>query len=102
MVGSVVKDDEQPLTWIGGSDFSQQLHDPLGITRLPSFQADQVTVVGRISPKNVEAIPARVGLELYRMTTLDPALRGDGSMEHMCGIKEIHLPTACQRPLFAV
>jgi hypothetical protein len=56
----------------------------------------------RYVPKNVEAIAARVGLELNRVTTLDPALRGDGSMEHVRGIKEIHLATAPQQPLFAV
>jgi hypothetical protein len=39
---------------------------------------------------------------LNRVTTLDPALRGDGGMEHVRGIEEIHLATAPQRPLFAV
>jgi hypothetical protein len=63
MIRSIVEDDEQPLAWIGGANLSQQLNDALGITRLPSFQADQVTVVGRISPNDVEAIPTRVGLQ---------------------------------------
>ena len=74
VVGRIVKHNQQPLAWIGCSYLLQQLCDPLGITRLTAFQADQVSLVGRIGPKNVEAIPARVGLELYRLTALDPAL----------------------------
>ena len=81
MVGGVIKHDQQPLAAIGGSDLSQQLDDPLGITRRRPFQANQVTVVGRIGPKNVEAIAARIGLESNRVTTPDPALRRNGCME---------------------
>jgi hypothetical protein len=102
VVGCVVKHNQPPLAWIGRPYLVQQLCDPLAITRLAAFQTNQVTLVGRISPKNVEAIPARVGLELYRLTTLDPALAGDGSMEQVCGIEKVDLATARQSPFFAV
>ena len=102
VVGCVVEYNQQPLAWIGCSYLVQQLRDPLTITRLAAFQANQVTLVGRISPKNVEAIPARVGLQLYRLPTPDPALAGDGSMEQMRGIKKVNLATARQSPFFAV
>ena len=102
IVGRIVKHNQQPLAWIGCSYLLQQLCDPLAITRLAAFQANQVTLVGRISPKNVEAIPARVGLELHRLTTLDPALAGDGSMQQMRCIEKVDLATACQSPFFAV
>ncbi len=58
--------------------------------------------VGGISPKNVEAIPARVGLELNGAPTLDPALRENGGVQHVCGIEKVDLATACQSPFFAV
>src|SRR4051794_20051853 len=102
IVGRIVEHNQQPLAWIGRSYLVQQLCDPLAITRLAAFQANQVTLVGRIGPKNVEAIPARVGLELHCRTTLDPALAGDGSMEQVGGIEKVDLATARQSPLFAV
>src|SRR5215217_2225262 len=102
VVGCVVKNRQQPLAWIGRSYLVQQLCDPLAITRLAAFQTNQVTLIGRIGPKNVEAIPARVGLELDRLPTLDPALAGDGSMEQVRGIEKVDLATTRQSPLFAV
>ena len=94
IVGCIVKHNQQPLAWIGCSYLLQQLRDPLGITRLASFQANQVALVGRISPKNVEAIPARVGLELYTLPTLDPALAWYGSMQQMRSIEKVDLAAA--------
>ena len=102
IVGRIVKHNQQLLAWVGCSYLLQQLRDPLAITRLATLQADQVTFVGRIGPKHVEAIPARVGLELHRLPTLDPALAGDGSMQQVCGIEKVDLATACQSPFFAV
>ncbi len=96
------EDNQQPLAWIGGSYLLQQLCDSFTITRFPPLQADEVTVVGGIGPKDVEAIPARVRLQLHGLTALNPALAGDGGMEQVCGIQKIDLATARQRPLFAV
>ena len=94
IVGRIVKDYQQSLAWIGCSYLVEQLRDPLGITRLATFQADEVSLVGRIGPKDIEAIPARVGLKLYRLPTPDPALAGDGSMEQMRGIEKVDLAAA--------
>jgi len=38
--GCMVKHNQQPLAWIGGTYLPQQFDDPLGITRLAAFQAD--------------------------------------------------------------
>jgi len=81
IVGRIVKHNQQPLAWIGCSYLSQQLRDPLGITRLATLQANQVSLVGGISPKDVEALEARVGLELRTLPTPDPALAWYGSMQ---------------------
>ena len=72
----------------------QQLRHPLGITRLATLQADQVSLVGRISPKDVEAIPARVGLELHTLPTFDPALAWYGSMQQVRSIEKVDLAAA--------
>ena len=92
--GCMVKHNQQPLAWIGCAYLLQQLRDPLGITRLAAFQANQVTRVGRIGPKDVEAIPARVGLELHTLSTLDPALAWYGSMQQMRSIEKVDLAAA--------
>lgn len=46
MVGCIVEYNQQPLAWIGLSYLVQQLRDSLGITRLATFQANEVTLVG--------------------------------------------------------
>jgi hypothetical protein len=51
-------------------------------------------LVGRISPKDVEAIPARVGLELHTLSTLDRALAWYGSMQQMRSIKKVDFTAA--------
>ena len=94
IIGCIVKDYQQSFSWIGCSYLFQQLRDPLGITRLATLQANQVSLVGRISPKNVETIPARVGLELHTLPTLDPALAWYGSMQQMRGIEKVDLAAA--------
>jgi len=102
IVGCIIEHDQQPLAWVRSSYLLQQLCDPLGITRLAAFQTNQVTLVGRISPKNVETIPAGVGLELDCVPTLDSALARDGGMQQMCSIEKVDLATARQCPFFAV
>ena len=94
IVGCIVKHNQQPLAAIGCSYLVQQLRDPLGITRLATLQANQVSLVGRISPKDVEAIPARVGLELHTLPTLDPALARYGSMQQVRSIEKVDLAAA--------
>jgi hypothetical protein len=102
IVGCIIEHNQQPLAWIGCSYLLQQLRDPLGITRLATLQANQIARVGRIGPKDVEAIPARVGLELHAMPTLDPALARYGSMQQVRGIEKVDLATTRQRPFLAV
>jgi len=94
IIGRVIEHNQQPFAWVGGSNLSEQLYDSLAITRLPALQADEVMVIGRIGPKNVEAIPARVCLELDSVPALDPALARDGGMEQVRGIQEVDLATA--------
>jgi hypothetical protein len=59
-------------------------------------------VVGRIGPKHIEAIPARVGLEFNCPGALDPAASRHGVMQQMGSVHEIDFADAVQRPLFAV
>jgi len=71
------------------------LNHALGITRLATFQADQVLAIGRIGPKDVEAIPARVCLQLHGMLALDPSAARNGRVQQMSGIQKIDLAAAC-------
>jgi hypothetical protein len=94
IIGGIIEYNQQPFAKVSGTNLSQQLRDPLGITRLPALQTDQAMVVGRISPKDIEAIPARVGLELHRSATLDPSLTRNRCVEEVSGIEKIDFPSA--------
>jgi len=50
IVRHIVEYDQQTLVTIGASDLLQYGCDPLGITRLPAFPAEQALVVGGIDP----------------------------------------------------
>src|SRR5689334_19843003 len=99
VIGCIIEHEQQPLAWVGGTNLSEQLYDALAITRFPALQADEVTGIGGIGPKDIEAVPARGGLQLHRLATFDPALAGDGGMQQVRSIEEIDLATARQRPL---
>jgi hypothetical protein len=102
IVRRVIEHDEQRHIWGGRSDLAKQQCDPLGITRLATFPANQVVRVGRIGPKDVEAIAAGVGLELHRLLAPDPALRRDCRVQEMGGVEKIDLALLTQAPFFAV
>jgi hypothetical protein len=101
VVGRIVEHQQETLAWIGTPDQVQQVDDPLGITRLPSLPTDEVLVVGRIGPKDVEAIPAGVGRQRHRRGPLDPAAARQRGVQEVCGIQEVDLATRAQRALFS-
>jgi len=63
VVGGIVEDDQKALAGIRLPDLLEHCCDPLGITRLPAFPADQALVVRGIGPNDVEVIPTGVGLQ---------------------------------------
>ena len=67
-----------------------------------ALDRDEGMVIGRISPKYVEAIPARIGLQFDRRTTFDPALRRHCVMQQVGRVDKVNLAIAFQEPLFSV
>jgi hypothetical protein len=51
-------------------------------------------VIGRIGPKHIEAIPARIGFQFDGSSAFDPALTGHCVMQQMRGIDKVDFPVA--------
>lgn len=102
VVGRVVEHHEQQDVGVGLADTGDERSDPLGVTRFPALPTDQALVIGGIGPKDVEAIPASVGLEDLRCFAFDPAATRKGGVQEMGRIEKEHLAAPRHGPLFSV
>jgi hypothetical protein len=87
---------------MGRSQLVEQTAYHLCIARRRVLDRNQTVVVGGISPKYVEAIPARVGRQLHSMVPFDPAVTWHGVMEQMRRVDKIDPTVYAHEAFFSV